>query len=113
MKSGYPTDVMFHSSYHHRLYVPYAFGALYNHPVEGFVMDSVGATLAFALSGLPTKGAILFFSFSTLKTGNAYGKMSHAPRHFCTHIWTELVDDHCGYAFPWDPLQFMFGNNVA
>ncbi|CAO3663743.1 unnamed protein product [Umbelopsis ramanniana] len=78
-------------SYHHRLYVPYAFGALYNHPVEGFVMDSVGATLAFALSGLPTKGAILFFSFSTLKT----------------------VDDHCGYAFPWDPLQFMFGNNVA
>lgn len=60
---------MFHSSYHHRLYVPYAFGALYNHPVEGFVMDSVGATLAFALSGLPTKGAILFFSFSTLKTG--------------------------------------------
>jgi sphinganine C4-monooxygenase len=78
-------------SHHHRLYVPYAFGALYNHPVEGFVMDSVGATLAFTLSGLPTKGAILFFSFSTLKT----------------------VDDHCGYAFPWDPFQFMFGNNVA
>ncbi|KAH8552059.1 sphingosine hydroxylase [Umbelopsis sp. PMI_123] len=78
-------------SYHHRLYVPYAFGALYNHPVEGFVMDSVGATLAFTLSGLPTKGAIFFFAFSTLKT----------------------VDDHCGYAFPWDPLQFMFGNNVA
>ncbi|KAJ2959060.1 hypothetical protein NQZ79_g5422 [Umbelopsis isabellina] len=78
-------------SHHHRLYVPYAFGALYNHPVEGFVMDSVGATLAFTLSGLPTRGAILFFSFSTLKT----------------------VDDHCGYAFPWDPFQFLFGNNVA
>lgn len=24
----------FHS-HHHRLYVPYAYGALYNHPVEG------------------------------------------------------------------------------
>lgn len=24
----------FHS-HHHRLYVPYAFGALYNHPLEG------------------------------------------------------------------------------
>ncbi|KAG2182070.1 hypothetical protein INT43_006997 [Umbelopsis isabellina] len=78
-------------SHHHRLYVPYAFGALYNHPVEGFVMDSVGATLAFTLSGLPTRGAIVFFSFSTLKT----------------------VDDHCGYAFPYDPFQFLFGNNVA
>lgn len=34
---------------------------------------------------------IFFFSFSTLKT----------------------VDDHCGYHFPWDPLQFITGNNAA
>jgi sterol desaturase/sphingolipid hydroxylase (fatty acid hydroxylase superfamily) len=72
---------MFHSSYHHRLYVPYAFGALYNHPVEGFVMDSVGATLAFTLSGLPTKGAIFFFAFSTLKTGMYLGTCHLAVVH--------------------------------
>ncbi|OZJ03918.1 hypothetical protein BZG36_03292, partial [Bifiguratus adelaidae] len=78
-------------SHHHRLYVPYAFGALYNHPLEGFIMDSVGASLAFWLSGLGNRGAIVFFTFSTLKT----------------------VDDHCGYHFPWDPLQCLFPNNVA
>lgn len=22
------------------------------------------------------------------------------------------VDDHCGYVFPWDPLQFFFNNNA-
>jgi Fatty acid hydroxylase superfamily len=34
----------FHS-HHHRLYVPYAFGALYNHPLEG---EPGGALLAEA-----------------------------------------------------------------
>lgn len=78
-------------SHHHRLYVTYAFGALYNHPIEGFLLDSVGATLAFSLSGMSPRMGLLFFTFSSLKT----------------------VDDHCGYAFPWDPLQFFFGNNVV
>merc|ERR1712226_313352 len=32
---------LFHTV-HHRLYVPYAFGALYNHPVEGFLLDTLG-----------------------------------------------------------------------
>ncbi|GAA5920670.1 hypothetical protein JCM1841_002886 [Sporobolomyces salmonicolor] len=77
-------------SWHHRLYVPYAFGALYNHPVEGFVLDTCGAALAHTLAGLTTRQAILFFFISTAKT----------------------VDDHCGYAFPWDPLQHLFGNNA-
>jgi sphinganine C4-monooxygenase len=22
-----------------------------------------------------------------------------------------VVDDHCGWAFPWDPFQFLFSNN--
>ncbi|CAG8616289.1 7313_t:CDS:2 [Ambispora leptoticha] len=78
-------------SRHHLLYVPYAFGALYNHPVEGFVLDSVGASIAFKLSGLTTRGGMLFFSFATLKT----------------------VDDHCGYDLPFDPIQIIFGNNSA
>ena len=79
----------FHSR-HHRLYVTYSFGALYNHPFEGFLMDSVGASLAFLLSGMGNRGALAFFSFSTLKT----------------------VDDHCGYNLPFNPLQLFFWNNA-
>eukprot|EP01117_Protostelium_nocturnum_P005554 TRINITY_DN2008_c0_g1_i2.p1 TRINITY_DN2008_c0_g1~~TRINITY_DN2008_c0_g1_i2.p1 ORF type:complete len:270 (+),score=79.68 TRINITY_DN2008_c0_g1_i2:117-926(+) len=76
-------------SWHHQLYVPYAFGALYNNPIEGFIFDTVGAAAAHALSGMGPQGAIFFWSFSTIKT----------------------VDDHCGYRFPFDPLQLMFSNN--
>ncbi|KAJ7281828.1 sphingosine hydroxylase [Mycena rebaudengoi] len=79
----------FHS-WHHRLYVPYAFGALYNHPVEGFVLDSLGAVIAEALSGMTTRQAAFLFTISTLKT----------------------VDDHCGYRLPFDPFQIVSGNNA-
>ena len=79
----------FHS-WHHRLYVPYAYGALYNHPLEGFVLDSLGALVAEWVTGMSTRQATLFFIFSTLKT----------------------VDDHCGYSLPWDPLQWLTGNNA-
>ncbi|TGZ78983.1 hypothetical protein EX30DRAFT_342672 [Ascodesmis nigricans] len=80
----------FHSR-HHRLYVPYAYGALYNHWFEGLLMDSIGASLAYKLSGLGIRGGIAFFCFSTMKT----------------------VDDHCGYSLPWDPLQKVFWNNAG
>lgn len=79
----------FHSV-HHRLYVPYAYGALYNHPLEGFLLDSVGAALAEAIAFMSTREATLLFVVSTLKT----------------------VDDHCGYRFPWDPLQMFCENNA-
>ncbi|KAA1468783.1 sphingosine hydroxylase [Dentipellis sp. KUC8613] len=79
----------FHSV-HHRLYVPYAFGALYNHPIEGFLLDSFGAALSELLSCLTTRQAALFFMFSVCKT----------------------VDDHCGYNFPLDPLQMLSGNTA-
>ncbi|GBE86520.1 sphingosine hydroxylase [Sparassis latifolia] len=79
----------FHSV-HHRLYVPYAFGALYNHPLEGFLLDTLGAVFAESLAGMSTREAILLFCVSTLKT----------------------VDDHCGYSLPWDVLQF-FSSNTA
>ncbi|KAF3648877.1 Sphinganine C(4)-monooxygenase 2 [Capsicum annuum] len=39
-------------SQHHRLIVPYAFGALYNHPLEGLILDTVGGALAFLVSGI-------------------------------------------------------------
>ncbi|KAJ5592118.1 hypothetical protein N7537_009022 [Penicillium hordei] len=80
----------FHSR-HHRLYVPYAFGALYNHPVEGFLLDTAGTGIGFLVSGMNTRQAMWFFTMSTIKT----------------------VDDHCGYAFPWDPLQHFTSNNAA
>ncbi|KAF9268971.1 hypothetical protein L218DRAFT_953534 [Marasmius fiardii PR-910] len=77
-------------SHHHRLYVPYAFGALYNHPIEGFVLDSVGAALAEFLMCMTNRQAIALFTISTFKT----------------------VDDHCGYRFPYDPFQLMSTNNA-
>ena len=76
-------------SRHHRLYVPYAFGALYNHPLEGFFLDTVGTAIAMKVSKLTLREAMFFFVFATMKT----------------------VDDHCGWNFPWDPLQFLFSNN--
>lgn len=76
---------------HHRLYVPYAYGALYNHPLEGFLLDSIGAGLAYKVMGMTARQGIVFFCFSTIKT----------------------VDDHCGYALPWDPLQHITSNNAA
>lgn len=78
-------------SRHHRLYVPYAYGALYNHPVEGFLLDTLGASVAYKLAGMNTRQGMWFFTGSTLKT----------------------VDDHCGYALPWDPLQHLTSNNAG
>jgi len=80
----------FHSR-HHRLYVPYAYGALYNHPVEGFLLDTLGAGIAYLIAGMTTRQSMLFFTGSTVKT----------------------VDDHCGYALPWDPLQQLTSNNAG
>jgi sphinganine C4-monooxygenase len=78
-------------SRHHRLYVPYAYGALYNHPVEGFLLDILGTGTAYMATGMTVRQGLWFFTCSTIKT----------------------VDDHCGYAFPWDPLQHVTSNNAA
>jgi len=80
----------FHSR-HHRLYVPYAFGALYNHWFEGFLLDTLGASIAFKVAGMSTRQGMWFFTCSTIKT----------------------VDDHCGYSLPWDPLQHLTSNNAG
>ncbi|ONH65428.1 Sphingolipid C4-hydroxylase SUR2 [Cyberlindnera fabianii] len=80
----------FHSR-HHRLYVPYAFGALYNDPVEGFLLDTAGTGLAGLLTGLTPREQLVLYTFSTLKT----------------------VDDHCGYALPYDPFQLWYKTNFS
>jgi len=82
--------VTFHSR-HHRLYVPYAYGALYNHPFEGFLLDTLGTGLAYLLAGMTVRQSMWFFTCSTIKT----------------------VDDHCGYALPFDPIQHLTSNNAA
>lgn len=76
---------------HHRLYVPYAYGALYNHPAEGFALDTLGTGLAYLVTGMTVRQSMWFFTCATIKT----------------------VDDHCGYAFPWDPLQHLTSNNAG
>ncbi|OCT49820.1 Sphingolipid C4-hydroxylase SUR2 [Cladophialophora carrionii] len=78
-------------SRHHRLYVPYAYGALYNHPLEGFMLDTLGTGVAYLVTGMTVRQGMVFFTCATIKT----------------------VDDHCGYAFPWDPLQHITSNNAA
>lgn len=78
-------------SQHHRLVVPYAFGALYNHPVEGLLLDTIGGALSFLLSGMSPRASIFFFSFATIKT----------------------VDDHCGLWLPGNLFHVFFSNNTA
>jgi sphinganine C4-monooxygenase len=78
-------------SRHHRLYVPYAFGALYNHPLEGFLLDTLGTGISYLATFMTVRQGLWFFTCTTIKT----------------------VDDHCGYAFPWDPLQHITSNNAA
>lgn len=79
----------FHSR-HHRLYVPYAFGALYNHPVEGFLLDTVGTGIAAIVTMQTPREQLVMYTLATLKT----------------------VDDHCGYALPWDLYRWVFPNNL-
>ncbi|KAK1312988.1 Sphinganine C(4)-monooxygenase 2 [Acorus calamus] len=78
-------------SWHHRLVVPYSFGAQYNHPLEGLLLDTFGGALSFLISGMSPRASIVFFSFSAIKG----------------------IDDHCGLWLPWNPFQALFTNNVA
>ncbi|RVW69293.1 Sphinganine C4-monooxygenase 2 [Vitis vinifera] len=65
-------------SQHHKLVVPYAIGALYNHPLEGLLLDTVGGAISFLVSGMTARTAVIFFCFAVIKT----------------------VDDHCGLWLP-------------
>ncbi|KAK6116104.1 hypothetical protein DH2020_008373 [Rehmannia glutinosa] len=46
-------------SQHHRLVVPYAIGALYNHPLEGLLLDTFGGAISFLISGMTARGRFL------------------------------------------------------
>ncbi|KAI4123420.1 MAG: hypothetical protein LQ338_005273 [Usnochroma carphineum] len=72
-------------AHHHKIYVPYAFGAFYNTLTEAFLVDTIGTTLSLMLSGLTIRQTMFFSTISVMKG----------------------VDDHCGYRLPWDPLQWL------
>ncbi|XP_020253954.1 sphinganine C4-monooxygenase 2-like [Asparagus officinalis] len=80
----------FHS-WHHRLSAPYAYGAQYNHPVDGILTETLAGALAFFVSGMSARTSVFFFSFATVKG----------------------IDDHCGILLPWNPFHLVFGNNTA
>lgn len=78
-------------SQHHRLVVPYAIGALYNHPLEGLLLDTFGGAISFLISGMTARTAVIFFCFAVVKT----------------------VDDHCGLWLPGNIFHLFFHNNTA
>ncbi|KAK1313266.1 Sphinganine C(4)-monooxygenase 2 [Acorus calamus] len=78
-------------SRHHRLVVPYAFGAQYNHPIDGLLIETASGAVAFLVSGMSPRASIFFFTFATIKG----------------------IDDHCGLMLPWNPFHVFFRNNAA
>lgn len=55
------------------------------------MLDTLGTGLAMLITGLTHREQIVFYTFATMKT----------------------VDDHCGYALPWDLFRFVFPNNAV
>ncbi|XP_042442645.1 very-long-chain aldehyde decarbonylase GL1-9-like [Zingiber officinale] len=78
-------------SWHHRLVVTCAIGALYNHPLEGLLLDTFGGGIAFLVSGMTARTAVFFFCFATMKT----------------------IDDHSGLWLPGNVFHLFFRNNAA
>ncbi|KAK9191754.1 hypothetical protein WN943_020369 [Citrus x changshan-huyou] len=91
--SQYEIDFLYRHihSQHHRLVVPYAIGALYNHPLEGLLLDTLGEALSFLVSGITAQTAVIFFCFAVIKT----------------------VDDHSGLWLPGNIFHLFFQNNTA
>ncbi|KAM0936832.1 putative sphingolipid C4-monooxygenase [Dioscorea sansibarensis] len=78
-------------SQHHKLVVPYSIGALYNHPLEGLLLDTFGGAISFLISGMTARTAVYFFCFAVVKT----------------------IDDHCGLCLPGNIFHIVFQNNTA
>lgn len=78
-------------SVHHQLNNVYAYGALYNQPIEALLLDTLGGIATFFVAGLTCDAATALFAFATVKT----------------------VLDHCGYRFPVNPLHDVFPNSAS
>ncbi|KAG9230848.1 fatty acid hydroxylase superfamily-domain-containing protein [Amylocarpus encephaloides] len=77
-------------SMHHDIFVPFAYGAFYNHPLETIPIDCIGLPICLYLAGLSNRQSALFGAIWTYKT----------------------VVDHCGYNFPWNPSNIICQNSV-
>jgi sphinganine C4-monooxygenase len=66
-------------------------GALYNHPLEALLLDTLGAGVSMYTVGLSCRLAAAFFTASTVKT----------------------VLDHSGYCWPLNPVHGLFPNGAA
>ncbi len=78
-------------STHHNLVIPYAYGALYNSILEGFILDTIGGVVTLFAGGLDCETAVCLFTFATCKT----------------------VLDHSNYRFPLNPIHNLFPNCSA
>ncbi|KAL8785680.1 MAG: hypothetical protein Q9213_003239 [Squamulea squamosa] len=76
---------------HHRLYVSYAYGAVYAHWLETLFLDILSFVLAGEIAQLSARQSMIFGGFATIKT----------------------ISDHCGYVFPWDPFRWINGNGAV
>lgn len=77
-------------SHHHRLLVCFAYGALYNHPLEALLLDTLGGVVSLYGAGLSCGGAAALWTLGTLKT----------------------VFDHSGYVWPVNPAAPFFPNSA-
>ncbi|KAL8953183.1 MAG: hypothetical protein Q9222_000956 [Ikaeria aurantiellina] len=75
---------------HHRIYVSYAWGAVYAHWLETLFLDILSFVLAGEIAQLSPRQSMVFGSAATIKT----------------------ISDHCGYVFPWDPLRWLNRNGA-
>ncbi|CAL8580637.1 Sphingolipid C4-hydroxylase sur2 [Xanthoria parietina] len=75
---------------HHDIYVPFAYGAFYNHPLETIPIDGIGFPYCLSIAGLDNRQAAFFGAIWTFKT----------------------VVDHCGYDFPYNPCNIVCPNSV-
>uniref|UniRef100_A0A7R9VB25 Fatty acid hydroxylase domain-containing protein n=1 Tax=Chlamydomonas euryale TaxID=1486919 RepID=A0A7R9VB25_9CHLO len=87
----YPVLYKHIHSHHHQLLIPYAWGALYNHPLEGLLLDTLGGLVTLYGGMMSCQAGAWLINFATAKT----------------------VLDHCGYVFPVNPLHGLFPNGAA
>ncbi|RXI05749.1 hypothetical protein DVH24_017791 [Malus domestica] len=52
---------------HHRLVAPYTYGAMYNHPIKGLLVDTMSGAVSFLAFDMSPRMSIFFFSFTTVK----------------------------------------------